>query len=138
MTRLNSGRCVGPVLIGLVPGRVVHHLDHVSVGIPEEAGHFAVTHPGFSLKGDAHAGQIGQPTVPVFHLHSEVVGLVGLRIRFLMKVKFRASQLQEPRTLLGPFRIEDFFVPLLAPRHVAGLDVRMLDATDPDAALRHK
>jgi hypothetical protein len=59
LTTLNPGVRPGPGLIGLVPRRVVHHLNHVSVGVPEEAGHFAVTHPGFPLKGDAHTGQIG-------------------------------------------------------------------------------
>jgi hypothetical protein len=117
---------------------VVHHLNHVPVRVPKEAGHFAVAHPRFPLKGDAHTGQIGQPSFPIFHLYGEVVSLMRLRIRFLVKVKFRASQLQKPGTFLGPFRIEDLRLPLLTSYHVTGLDVRMLDATDPLATCRNK
>ena len=46
------------VLINLVPSRVIHHLDHVAIRVPEEPGHFAVPHPGFPLESDAHPGQI--------------------------------------------------------------------------------
>jgi hypothetical protein len=66
-----------------------------------------------------------------------VVGLVGIRTSSLGNVKLRVPQLQIPGMFLRPLGIEDLFVPLLAPGYVTGLDICVLDTTDPDAAFRH-
>lgn len=92
---------------------------------------FAIVHPGFPIKGNTHASQIVQPGVPVFYFNGEMVGLVGFGLTPLGNVKLRDSQLQITGMLLGPFRIEHLFVPLLAPLNVAGGNVGMLDTAGP-------
>jgi hypothetical protein len=117
---------------------VIHYFDHVSVGVPEESSHFAIlTQTGFPpfIKGDAHAVEIGHPTVPIFYFYCEVVGPVGLRVSLLVKVELRVPQLQKSGALLGPLCVEDLFVPILASGNVTGLNVRVLDTTDPVASL---
>jgi hypothetical protein len=118
-----------------MPSSVIHHFNPVPIRVPKKAAEFAIILPGFPIKGNAYASQVGHPCLPVFHLHGKVVGFVGPRISPLHNVKLRVSQLQIPRMFLRPFRIEHLFVPLLAPLNVTGGHVRMLDATDPNAVL---
>ena len=65
-----------------------------------------------------------------FHLDGEMVGWVGLRAGLYVEMKLRVAQLQEAGAFFRPLRIEDLGVPLLTARHIAGLDVGMLDHAD--------
>lgn len=133
-TRLVSAK-VRADLIDLVPVGVPHHFNSVSIRVPDKATELAVVHPGLPIKSDAYPIQVGQPGVPVLYLNGEVVGLVGFGLVPHRDVKLRVAQLQIPGVLLGPFRVEHLFVPLLAALDVGGGDVGVLDTADPDAAL---